>query len=798
MASTAPPGAAQPPPQSTSSADVPLTWEGDKMFNIYIYDYCFKRGFKKTARELLQEADLPADAKPPINARQGLLFEWWSVFWVLFTAKANGNGSEEALLYTQHQANQVMQRQLQQQRMQPPSQGPLAGPPVGQPGGPQQPPVQRIMNGGPMAQRMNAPFSINGPMTNGVTSTPLQPGQLQPGPGPFPNMGGPGPQPNGIPGSGPPHTPGSTSVQPQTFQSLLPNQRPLGGPGGPQQSPQPPQPLQQQRQNGPFQQSPTIANSPQAIVPGQPQQQQQTTPQQQSQQALQHHAQPPMSQLGTPGPSPHMQHLNRSMPPPQGLNHMNPGVQQAGGTPSPSFAHLGRPPSRANTPGQAGMLQPSPSLSARQPPGSMIQDMAELRQIPQPILSMLKQELGIGDRDINQLTPAEKARLLATYRQRRGHKPDGTPGHSPAGMQPPNAQIRGLPQQPPQAQQQRMKRSSTSPEEHDARNDSPPQKRLRPSPEQPMQGMGYLPQQQPPGPPGGPQSGQPGIGMTQTSLMMMRAPNQLGGHMAGGIPPTGQPPMGNPMNMNMGQPPIGGPQLGVSLNPQHPVNHPGQPGIMNPQLPWQQQYRQLQSMQAIGKGPLPPQSGMSNPPMPGPGPGPGSTPVDPSMHPGGPQFNRLPPQNKLMGMMPPPSPAQNGANKDQSANKDIKVEETSRTVAGNAGHTPNASGTAPPTPVPGVTGAPTAQGPPATANGAPNPNIAPSPSSLLGAPLNPGSMVNQQAVLSDTLFPADFMQQLTNTLDDFDSNMFRNDSDINFERDFGQWFNGDDVPLDMK
>lgn len=44
-------------------------------FNIYIYDYCHKRGFKKTARELLLEADIAPESTPPINARQGLLFE---------------------------------------------------------------------------------------------------------------------------------------------------------------------------------------------------------------------------------------------------------------------------------------------------------------------------------------------------------------------------------------------------------------------------------------------------------------------------------------------------------------------------------------------------------------------------------------------------------------------------------------------------------------------------------------------------------------------------------------------------
>lgn len=48
---------------------------GWSRFNIYIYDYCSKRGFKQTAQHLMSEAEIPPDAKPPINARQGLLFE---------------------------------------------------------------------------------------------------------------------------------------------------------------------------------------------------------------------------------------------------------------------------------------------------------------------------------------------------------------------------------------------------------------------------------------------------------------------------------------------------------------------------------------------------------------------------------------------------------------------------------------------------------------------------------------------------------------------------------------------------
>jgi hypothetical protein len=258
--------------------------------------------------------------------------------------------------------------------MQPPTQGPIPGAPVGQPGGHQQQPVTRIMNG-PLGQRLGGPPF--GSMTNGVP-----PGQIPPGPGPFPNLGGPGPQPNGIP-------PQPTSQ----LASLLPNQR--GTSGGPQQGPLPPP----QRQNGPFHPSPTMANSPQA---NQGQQPQQTPPQQQ--QHPQAHGQPPMGQLGAPGPSPHMQHLNRAMPPPQGLN------QPSGNTPNPAFAQLGRPPSRATTPGgQPNMMQPSPSLSARQMGGSgMMNPEIELRMIPMQMLQLLRAELGLGDRDINQMTPAEK------------------------------------------------------------------------------------------------------------------------------------------------------------------------------------------------------------------------------------------------------------------------------------------------------------------------------------------------------------------------------------------------------
>jgi len=52
-------------------------------FNIYIYDYCNKRGFRETAQKLMVEAEIPPESSPPINAKQGLLFEY-----VRFSSKA--------------------------------------------------------------------------------------------------------------------------------------------------------------------------------------------------------------------------------------------------------------------------------------------------------------------------------------------------------------------------------------------------------------------------------------------------------------------------------------------------------------------------------------------------------------------------------------------------------------------------------------------------------------------------------------------------------------------------------------
>ncbi|KAI0923532.1 hypothetical protein AcV5_009047 [Taiwanofungus camphoratus] len=67
-----------------SAPGSPPVWDGDRMFNIYLHDYFQKRGFHKAASQLLAEADILEGSIPPINAKEGLLFEWWSAFWTCF------------------------------------------------------------------------------------------------------------------------------------------------------------------------------------------------------------------------------------------------------------------------------------------------------------------------------------------------------------------------------------------------------------------------------------------------------------------------------------------------------------------------------------------------------------------------------------------------------------------------------------------------------------------------------------------------------------------------------------------
>jgi len=166
--------------------------------------------------------------------------------------------------------------------------------------------------------------------------------------------------------------------------------------------------------------------------------------------------------------------------------------------------------------------------------------------------------------------------------------------------------------------------------------------------------------------------------------------------------------------------------------------------------------------------------------------------------PSGPPFDnarKQPPMNML-----PASP---------SMNKDMKDGKPDGSPGNVNGRTPT-SGTAASTPSnnPAQPGPPLhqpGQGPTPNSNLNPNPSqsVDPSPTSMLGGPMagigGPPAPGGPSADL--TMFSTNFLDNLTGDLGEFGDNIFgRPDGDINFERDFGQWFNPDDIStgLDMK
>jgi hypothetical protein len=103
--------------------------------------------------------------------------------------------------------------------------------------------------------------------------------------------------------------------------------------------------------------------------------------------------------LGQLGPSPH---ISRAMLPPNGLQVMGNPTSMGGGQPIPgSFQQ--RPASRTGSPlPNPAMPQRSPSLAARQA------EINDLSRIPPNLLTNLKQEAGLADKDINAMTVDEK------------------------------------------------------------------------------------------------------------------------------------------------------------------------------------------------------------------------------------------------------------------------------------------------------------------------------------------------------------------------------------------------------
>jgi hypothetical protein len=194
-------------------------------------------------------------------------------------------------------------------------------------------------------------------------------------------------------------------------------------------------------------------------------------------------------------------------------------------------------------------------------------------------------------------------------------------------------------------------------------------------------------------------------------------------------------------------------------------------------------------------------------------PGNASSPAssDPSFNPNpgqshsGAQFGVGGPNNRMgqNKMMPPPSPAMNGQSKDQSGqNKDPKAGGSNTSNGHPEGSPRNAPsggpGQGPGASNPGNPGQGSAT--PATPVTGPTSNMTvPSPSSIPGNPTST-SMTQSTPSNADLMFSNDFMQMVSTLDDNFDPSTFRVDGDLNFERDFGQWFNPDDgvAGLDLK
>ncbi|KAG9224228.1 hypothetical protein CCMSSC00406_0004727 [Pleurotus cornucopiae] len=419
---------------------------------------------------------------------------------------------------------------------------------------------------------------------------------------------------------------------------------------------------------------------------------------------------------------------------------------------------------------------------------------AEFAQIPLTMLKQYKSEIGIPDTN-QPLSDQDKLKLVNLHRAKREQAGVNTA-----------ADLSG-----PQPGQRAGNRNGTSPGEEDGtlpgKNDSQSSPRSvkqaqhSPTLEHPM----YQQQQ-----PGGRPNHQPGglgwLGSTpfmnpQQPPMNIMRPNPMGGPMDGGGMPG--PPMGfnGPFGRGMASGPMGNMIMSPGMSPPSMNPQQQQPpmNIMRPNPMGGPMMGGLpQSMMGGGPGP----SGMQGPPMGVNGPfgqgmvgGPmGNMIMSPGMsHPqaGGmrnPQMvsTGIPYRHNMQNIHKQPMP---GNDVSPAPNADSPFNFGGPCGSGTpqfnqalGRQTPTAMGTAPSTPAPG-TGMNNGLLPPSTPN---NPMTAPSPSSML-------SMNGGGAAITTDLFSTDFINSVANTLEDFDTSIFRPGGEIIFERDFGQWFNGDDA-----
>lgn len=91
-----------------------VTWEADKMLDVYIYDYLVKRNLQESAKAFMTEGKVATDPVA-IDAPGGFLFEWWSVFWDIFIARTNEKHSDVAAGYFETQQMKAKEQLKMQQ-----------------------------------------------------------------------------------------------------------------------------------------------------------------------------------------------------------------------------------------------------------------------------------------------------------------------------------------------------------------------------------------------------------------------------------------------------------------------------------------------------------------------------------------------------------------------------------------------------------------------------------------------------------------------------------------------------------
>ncbi|KAJ9120912.1 hypothetical protein QFC22_002847 [Naganishia vaughanmartiniae] len=101
--------------QGPQAAPPPVNgWDGDVMLHLYIHDYLVKRQFTEAAAALRIEAGLGDHIVVPIDCPQGLLYEWWAVFWDVFsTNNGKPQPSPEAIQFMNVQLRQKLTQHQQ-------------------------------------------------------------------------------------------------------------------------------------------------------------------------------------------------------------------------------------------------------------------------------------------------------------------------------------------------------------------------------------------------------------------------------------------------------------------------------------------------------------------------------------------------------------------------------------------------------------------------------------------------------------------------------------------------------------